>query len=321
MCGQLSTASKMTFKTPKPVNFKSQGIPENTHKMKGSRPKSNDPCLNVKVFCNLCDGVYQMSGLRKHIAHRHKMTKSAYIAAFGDLKKQIISLVYHSCGICKKTILLDTEIISKHTTKKHKIGYTAYAGKYMKKNSGLIKKENKTSVKKVEKKKPSTATSAPQSFGKEFWQNILSKKSGSSTSKSVSSSSKSPAASKPVSKSSPKLAPKTPAKKSMPASKPARKSPLTQTPSPATRTMATSKKPTPSTKPRPSSPVLPPTPPATPPIIKSEPVVKKEKEDIVMTDISTPAPVKNLIVIQCEICSKTFSKNIQLRAHTRKNHS
>ena len=312
MCGQLSTVSKMTFKTPKPVNFKSQGIPENTQKMKGSRPKSNDPCLNVKLFCNLCDGVYQMSGLRKHIAHRHKMTKSDYIAAFGDIKKQIISLVYHSCGICKQTMLLDTDIISKHTTKKHKVGYTAYAGKYMRKKSGLIKKE-KMSVKKVSKK----ISSPPKSFGKEFWQNILSKKSGSSTSDSKLSSNKSLAAPKPVSKASPKLAPKTPAKKS----KPARKSPVNQTPSPATRTHSTFKKSSPSTKPAPSSQVFPPTPPATPPIIKEERVVKKEKEDVVMTEVSAPTVAKNLIVIQCEICSKTFSKNIQLRAHTRKNHS
>ena len=320
MCGQRSTATKMTFKTPKPVNFKSQGFPEKNHKMKGSRPMSNDPCLNVKVFCNLCDGVYQMSGLRKHIAHRHKMTKSAYISGFGDIRKQIISLVYHSCGICKKTMLLDTDIISKHTTKKHKIGYTAYAGKYMRKNTGVIRKEKTTAVK-VAKEKSSKTSSAPQSFGKEFWQNILSKKSSSTTSNSSASSNKSSTVSKPVSRSSPKLAPKTPAKKPSPPSKPVRKSPVTQTPRPAARTPSTTKKTTPSTKVAPSSPVLPPTPPATPPIIKAEPVVKKEKEDIVMTDISTPAPVKNLIVIQCEICSKTFSKNIQLRAHTRKNHS
>ena len=192
------------------------------------------------------------------------------------------------------------------------MGYTAYAGNYMRKKSGLIKKE-KMSVKKVSKK----ISSPPKSFGKEFWQNILSKKSGFSTLDSKLSSNKSLAAPKPVSKASPKLAPKTPAKKS----KPARKSPVNQTPSPATRTHSTFKKSSPSTKPTPSSQVFPPTPPATPPIIKEERVVKKEKEDVVMTEVSAPTVAKNLIVIQCEICSKTFSKNIQLRAHTRKNHS
>ena len=304
MFGQLSTATKMTFKTPKPVNYKSQGISENIHKMKGARPMSNDPCLNVKVFCNLCDGVYQMSGLRKHIAHRHKMTKSAYIACFGDIKKQIISLVHHSCGICQKTMLLDTDIISKHTTKKHKIGYTAYAGKYMKKNSGLFKKEVTSDLNLVKKKSPSIPQSAQSSFGKEFWMNILSKKSGSSTSNPASSSSKSLAVSNPVSRSSLKLTP-------------AKKSPETQIHRPTTSKTKKSNK---TTFPPPSSPVLPPPPPATPPVIKVEPVVKKEKEDIVMTNISPSAPVKNPVVIQCKICSKTFSKNIQLRAHSRKNH-
>ena len=303
--------------------------------MKGSRPMSNDPCLNVKVFCNVCDGVYQMSGLRKHIAHRHKMTKSAYIAGFGDIRKQIISLVYHACGICKKTMLLDTDIISKHTTKTHRIGYTAYAIKHMKKNSGLIKKD-KNPAAKIAKKKPEAGTPAPQKYDDKFWKNILFKKNSvSPTNSSSPSSSKSqaPASSNLVSKPLTKVAPKTPAKRPSPSDKtPAKrsspsktvgKSPVTETPRPATR--LSSRKSIPSPKPASSSPVLPPTPPATPPtppIIKGEPVVKKEKEDVSMTKINSPSSAKNqLVVIQCDICFKTFSKNIQLRAHTRKNHS
>ena len=78
---------------------------------------------------------------------------------------------------------------------------------------------------------------------------------------------------------------------------------------------------------RPVSPVLPPTPPTTPPIfIKSvesiNSMVTPIKNESMDTSIEIVEPAANtsLVIIQCDVCFKQFSKNIQLKVHKRKNH-
>ena len=136
------------FKTPgKVVNLKMGGAKnesEKPRKMRGAKLFSNDPLMSVKVFCNLCDNVYAMSGLRKHLAHKHSMTATKYASLFGHPRKQIIQKIYHNCAICKEEMLLDTDFISRHTQKQHRLGYTSYTRHNMNKGSGLINGGDKT---------------------------------------------------------------------------------------------------------------------------------------------------------------------------------
>ena len=106
--------------------------------MKPAKQLSADPLLSCRVFCNICDRLYFLSGLRKHVAHKHSITYTEYKLRYGgDPKRQIINTVYHPCLLCKKVVLLDTTELGKHL-KEHKLGYTQYVKEHMKKGSGLI---------------------------------------------------------------------------------------------------------------------------------------------------------------------------------------
>ena len=336
MCGSTSTASdsKMTFKTPaKFVNLKMGSknhiSSEKPKKMKAPKTLSNDPQLSVKVFCNVCDKVFQMSGLRKHVASRHSLNMTNYKKIYGDPRKQIIQLIYHPCNLCKKVMLFDTVDISKHVTKKHSLLFNVYSKLHMEKGSGIIKKskpsESSIPVKPIPSgahKKKITLAPNPSNVNA----SLMAKKSQITRTNSVAP--KTPASNKvqtekktqTVKKSekppawrahnskllSPK--PKSGVTKAKTVAKDPRsnRSNNSKVLSPKPDTKKT--KPAPASKP--ASPVLPPTPPATPPFIKSE-----------QTEINVPITNTNLVIIKCDVCFKQFSKNIQLKAHMKKNHS
>ena len=112
---------------------------------------SNDPAKSVKTFCCLCDQVVTVSGLRKHVKAHHKITLTQYKELYGDHRKQIIQLVYHRCAFCKKSILLDTDIMSKHLKMVHQASYKEYLVKHMVnqekvwKHSTIVETKNNTS--------------------------------------------------------------------------------------------------------------------------------------------------------------------------------
>ena len=111
---------------------------EKPRKMKPAKQLSNDPLLSCRVFCNICDRLYFLSGLRKHVAHKHSITYTEYkLRHGGEPKRQIINTVYHPCRLCKKVVLLDTDELGKHL-KDHRLGYTQYMKEHMKKGSGFI---------------------------------------------------------------------------------------------------------------------------------------------------------------------------------------
>ena len=111
---------------------------EKARKMKPAKQLSADPLLSCRVFCNICDRLYFLSGLRKHVAHKHSITYTEYKLRYGgEPKRQIINTVYHPCRLCKKVVLLDTTELGKHL-KDHGLGYTQYVKEHMEKGSGLI---------------------------------------------------------------------------------------------------------------------------------------------------------------------------------------
>ena len=303
MCGSTDVESATSFKAPgKTVHLKMgqvKTISEKPRKLKPRKRMSNDPHHQVKVFCAVCDQVYQMSGLRKHVAHKHGLTLTRYREMYGDLRKQIIQLVHHACVLCKRVLLLDTEDISKHVSKKHKMGYRTYATRHMEKGSGIIKesdakplpsKSNSTNQRKpiAAQPKPSVPKTSPPTASKTPKANLASRP--------VSNKSSSPSS---VSRSSP-----TPSRKKS-ATRP---SSITASPSAS----------------RAASPLLPPTPPTTPPLltVKTEPGVTSVKHEPMEAEEARPQPASttSLVIIQCDVCFKIFSKNIQLKAHKKKNH-
>ena len=123
----------------------------------------------VKIFCCECNQVVALSGIRKHLSGIHKMTITEYRGLYGNPEKQIIRMVFHSCGVCQKDVVLDYLQLVKHLRKEHSIkgkAFTEYNNKFLK----MIRVRNqskrstspptKKSMKKVEESltTPSTPT-------------------------------------------------------------------------------------------------------------------------------------------------------------------
>ena len=69
--------------------------------------------------------------MRKHVKSRHQIALTEYKDLYGNPKKQIIQLVYHKCAFCHYPVLLDTDELSKHLKKAHKVSYKEYMVRYM----------------------------------------------------------------------------------------------------------------------------------------------------------------------------------------------
>jgi len=59
------------------------------------------------------------------------MNIADYKANYGELKKDIIEMVYHECGLCGQVLLLDSDVIAMHLRQKHQITHKNYNEKYM----------------------------------------------------------------------------------------------------------------------------------------------------------------------------------------------
>ena len=96
---------------------------------------SKNPTKSCKTFCCCCDQVIMVSGMRKHIRSRHQMTLTQYKELYGNPSMQIIQLIFHMCAFCEKSVLLDTDTMSKHLKKIHKTSYREYLVSHMVKPS------------------------------------------------------------------------------------------------------------------------------------------------------------------------------------------
>ena len=108
------------FKKPKPPTKK--------------RTYSNQLTDCVKIFCGICDQIINLSGLRKHL-NIHKIGQGNYTKLYGNPKTQIIKMMYHQCGICRRDVVLDYEALLKHLKTVHKLkgrGISEYNSQHMK---------------------------------------------------------------------------------------------------------------------------------------------------------------------------------------------
>ena len=120
---------------------------------------SDDPLLNVQVFCNVCHEVFKLSAMKNHV-RSHSLTYPQYVKKCGNPRMQLVHQINHRCGICREIILLNTGDITAHV-RGHNIGLSAYMAKYMHKGQGLLPSIPKTKALKPQTKTPLTPSSTP----------------------------------------------------------------------------------------------------------------------------------------------------------------
>ena len=125
MCGQEIILSRdfQTNKTKKPTKTASSTMKT----AKGAKIFSADPSMTCKTFCCVCDKVIPLSTMKNHTKTWHKMSLTEYKELYGSPKRQIIQVVYHSCVICKTTVLFDPKELYKHLKKHHAMSYKEYS--------------------------------------------------------------------------------------------------------------------------------------------------------------------------------------------------
>ena len=97
-----------------------------------SRLYSDSLASCVKTFCCECDQAVNLSGLRKHINYRREyLSIMKYKELYGDPKRQIIQMVYHTCNLCKKDIVNDYVALLNHMKAQHKTSMAKYSSEHM----------------------------------------------------------------------------------------------------------------------------------------------------------------------------------------------
>ena len=141
------TSNSPKYKEPKAAT------PPATQKVP-SRLYSNSLADCVKTFCCECDQQVKLSVLRKHVVRHHKqLSFLQYREHYGEPRRQIIKMIYHSCALCKKDIVHDYNAVLKHLKQVHKTNMAKYVREYMDKD-----KENNSGLASPTSEKPTTPT-------------------------------------------------------------------------------------------------------------------------------------------------------------------
>ena len=109
-------------------------FPSNQEKQdKNTKKKtySNDMRDACKTICKICAYEVSLKALRNHTRSKHGITITVYKEMFGTNIK-IIEEIYHKCGICGKSILLDSDSVVSHLKKRgHSTTHKQYNKKFM----------------------------------------------------------------------------------------------------------------------------------------------------------------------------------------------
>ena len=92
---------------------------------------SNDMRDACKTTCQICKAAVFLTTLRGHTRNTHKVPIEEYKKVYGNHRNNIIEKVFHKCGICLKTVLLDSDEMSHHLKKNHSISHKNYNADYM----------------------------------------------------------------------------------------------------------------------------------------------------------------------------------------------
>ena len=84
-----------------------------TTESKAGRIYSNDMAHCCKHQCRVCNKIYTMTAMRGH-TRTHNITIKEYTDKYGSPRDNIITEVWHKCGLCFKEFLLDSDNVHKH---------------------------------------------------------------------------------------------------------------------------------------------------------------------------------------------------------------
>ena len=111
------------------------------------RRYSNDMKDAVKVICKICEKVCFLTTMRQHTRKMHHLTIDEYKGLYGNTKSEIVEKIFHHCGLCSESILLDSDEISWHLRRNHKgkVTHKDYNAQFMKTRCQPINPANGTS--------------------------------------------------------------------------------------------------------------------------------------------------------------------------------
>jgi len=90
---------------------------------------SNDLNEQCRLSCDECGHIFQLAQMREHMKSKHTKDVGLHLL-WQKLKPE--EKVFHKCGICRKILLLDWYMISKHI-RKHTISREEYKSKFLNK--------------------------------------------------------------------------------------------------------------------------------------------------------------------------------------------
>ena len=115
-------------------------------KLKKEKLFSNSLANCVKTFCWGCDQLIYLSRLRKHVRSHHNQGLPEYRKSYGSPEKQIIQLVYHTCKLCCRDVVLDYDVLNKHMRSEHRSTLAKYRAKHMVQSGPIFARGRETSI-------------------------------------------------------------------------------------------------------------------------------------------------------------------------------
>ena len=112
--------------TPDEESLSTKMEPRRSLRKEGRR-YSNDMEDAVRSKCNICDKRFLLSDLRGHTNSVHFLSFSEYKNFYG---LELEESVYHRCGICSASMLLDTDLITSHI-KRHNLSLSNYTRRHL----------------------------------------------------------------------------------------------------------------------------------------------------------------------------------------------
>ena len=157
---------------------KATKVPAYDKENNDNKKYSNDMRDACRTICRICRVPVFLNIMRQHTRKTHKIPIDEYKKVHGNHRDMITEKVYHKCGICFGTILLDSDDIAHHLKKHHSISHKKYNEKHMlrkNKNSNIVKNikdhMRKTDPEHVSKESKSISSKSVGHYGKKVEKN------------------------------------------------------------------------------------------------------------------------------------------------------
>ena len=85
---------------------------------------------SVQSQCQLCSKPQDFKKMRLHTKLIHGVNIKDYKKKYGPIIDNIVKIIYHTCRICSKDVLLDSDTLGNHV-RTHGITHKAYSQKYI----------------------------------------------------------------------------------------------------------------------------------------------------------------------------------------------